>query len=504
MIGDSTIHVLIVDDEEHICNIISEALKADNFQLSVFNCPKMALEHIKNNPIDLVITDLVMGEHSGEQILETTIERHPDAMIILMTAHPTVQAAISILKKGAYDFMVKPFKLDLLKSTVKRAIEHQKILRDNVRLRGQVDFLKIANADAAGIDIDHFLNMVVESCKKELGAVAAGIFEIAPKTREVLRFASACDREELEEVVLDESVLNKFARTKSSKPVIEAKRIMHDGESKIELAILQPVFIRRTLHGVINLRIISQFGRITPGQLDVLTILSNAAASAMSNHKLYQDVQRSYLEAIRGLANAIEARDRYTAGHTDRVTRLAEMVAHALDWDDHQVMCLQMGCTLHDIGKIGVPDSILNKQSALTDEERKKMISHPEVGLRIIRGIDLFKPAIPYIRSHHERWDGKGYPKKLKGVEIPIEGRLLSVVDTFDAILSDRPYRKGASLAVAVGELVKYRGIQFDPNIVDVFLGVIRRGEVNFEEMYGRSEDISCLDEIVVTEKASV
>ena len=463
-----------------------------------------AVEHIENHPVDLVITDLVMDNCSGEQILEITLERHSDAMIILMTAHPTVQAAISILKKGAYDFMVKPFKLDLMKSTVKRAIEHQKILRDNVRLRGQVDFLKIANADAAGIDIDHFLNMVVESCKKELGAVAAGIFEIDPKTREVLHFAAACDQPELEEVVLDESVLTKFARTKSGKPVIEAKRIVQDGESEIEISILQPVHIRRTLHGVINIRIISQFGRITPGQLDVLTILSNAAASAMANHRLYQDVQRSYLEAIRGLANAIEARDRYTAGHTDRVTRLAELVAHALDWDEQQVTHLQMGCTLHDIGKIGVPDSILNKQTILTDDERKKMTSHPEVGLKIIRGIDLSKPAIPYIRSHHERWDGKGYPKGLKGDEIPIEGRLLSVVDTFDAILSDRPYRKGASLSVAVSELIKYRAIQFDPNIVDIFLLVLRRGEVDFEAMYGRSEDMSCLDEIKVSEKVSV
>ncbi|MFQ5454402.1 MAG: HD-GYP domain-containing protein, partial [Candidatus Zixiibacteriota bacterium] len=162
------------------------------------------------------------------------------------------------------------------------------------------------------------------------------------------------------------------------------------------------------------------------------------------------------------------------------------------------------GCTLHDIGKIGVPDSILNKPDDLLDEERKKMANHPKLGLKILRGIDLFKPAIPYVLAHHESYDGTGYPKGLKGEEIPIEGRLLAVADTFDAIMSDRPYRKGNNLETAVSELIKYKGIQFDPKIVDVLIDLIRKGMINFKELYDRDEDINKVNELLTNEKAPV
>ncbi len=234
--------------------------------------------------------------------------------------------------------------------------------------------------------------------------------------------------------------------------------------------------------------------------MDVLTILSSSAASTIVNRRLYNELQRSYLEAIRGLANAIEARDQYTAGHTDRVCRLASLIASEMGWSQAQLHNLTMGCTLHDIGKIGVPDSILSKPGPLSSEERDAMQRHPEVGLKIIGEIDLFRPAVSYIMAHHEWYDGTGYPKKLAGEAIPIEGRLLAVADTFDAIMSDRPYRRGRSFMTAVSELVRFKGTQFDPEIVDWFLKVLREGKVNFKEMYGQSEDISQLEELTRNE----
>jgi HD-GYP domain-containing protein (c-di-GMP phosphodiesterase class II) len=132
------------------------------------------------------------------------------------------------------------------------------------------------------------------------------------------------------------------------------------------------------------------------------------------------------------------------------------------------------------------------------------MREHPKVGLKIISGVDLFKAAKPYIIAHHERWDGKGYPNKLKGEDIPIEGRLLSVVDTFDAILSDRPYRKGSTVPEAVSELLKYKGVQFDPAIVDTFINILRQGKVDLKELYGLDEDLACLNEILISETVSV
>ena len=231
--------------------------------------------------------------------------------------------------------------------------------------------------------------------------------------------------------------------------------------------------------------------------MDVLTILTNSAGSAIANQRLYQNVQNSYWSAIRALANAIEARDGCTAGHTDRVIRLAEPMARALDWSESRIHALRLGSTLHDIGKIGVPDSILNKPDRLTDDELIHMQHHPQVGARIIKDIDLFKPALPYILSHHERFDGKGYPRGLSGSDIPVEGRLLAVVDTFDAIMSDRPYRKGASLAVAVGELLQNRGKQFDPEMVDLFIHLLQAKMIDLRELYDREEDMAQVEEVM-------
>ena len=215
-------------------------------------------------------------------------------------------------------------------------------------------------------------------------------------------------------------------------------------------------------------------------------------------------MQTSYIQAIKGLANSIEARDNYTSGHTDRVLKLSEAIAKHLNWTDKQIEYLYMGCTLHDIGKLGVPDSILNKPDILTDSEREQMQKHPELGMKIIDGIDLFKAAIPYIISHHEWYDGSGYPNGLKGEEIPIEGRLLTVADTFDAIISDRPYRKGRSMEIAISELTKYSGIQFDPYIVNKFIELLKSGEMDLYKLYDCELDFEFLETIKITEKVSV
>ncbi len=494
--------LLVVDDEQYICNIIVEALASEKYDVVAFTDPREAIKHIKSHPIDLVLTDLVMGELSGVQVLESTLENHENAIVILMTAYPTVEMAIAVLKRGAYDFLIKPFKLELLRATIKRGLAHQKVLRENLHLRGQLEFLKAANTVAPNVDLREYLTLVLRSCITEFSAVGACVFEIDPGSGVIVKRICETKSDLDTRYLLDESILKQFSGRRSPKPIINSERVVIDGREISRILISKPIFIGSKFHGVINLQIMSPFERVTPGQLDILTILANSAASAIARKRLYQDLRASYLQAIRALANAIEARDEYTAGHTDRVIGLASMVARELGWGEKQVHALIMGCTLHDIGKIGVPDGILNKPSGLTGEERRRMMRHPALGLKIIRGINLFKPSIPYIIGHHERYDGSGYPKGLKGEDVPVEGRLLAVVDTFDAIMSDRPYRPAASLNVAVGELLKGRGTQFDPHLVDKFLMILKSGKIDLKELYGSDVDVSCLDEMPFTETA--
>lgn len=500
---DEQIEIVVVDDEKYICGVIEEALASDNFNVHTFINPLKALEYIEQNHVDLVLTDLVMGQQSGIQVLETALENHSDAVVILMTAHPTVQAAISVLRKGAYDFMVKPFRLETLKNTIKRGIEHQRVLRENLSLKGQVEFLKLTQANIIGTDLDTYLNMIAESCRNEFTACGVSLIQVKPNTKEIIRTIIDSKQECYEELI-DEELLYNFNFTKSVKPVMQTEEINENGSKFFKMMISKPIFDRRKLYGVINILIKSKFGKVIPGQLDLLSILSSSAGSAIANNSLYEDVQTSYLQAIKGLANSIEARDQYTSGHTDRVLKISEAIAKHLNWTDKQIEHLYMGCTLHDIGKLGVPDSILNKPEILTESEKEQMQKHPELGLKIIDGIDLFKPAIPYIMSHHEWYDGSGYPNGLKGDEIPIEGRLLTVADTFDAIISDRPYRKGRSVEVAINELVKYAGTQFDPYIVNQFIELLKAGEFDLLKFYNIELDFEFLETIDITEKVSV
>ena len=503
MARDRKNRILVVDDEDYVCRIIVESLGAAGYDITSFSDGGRALEFLAANPVDLVLTDLMMGRYSGLQILEAALEHHPDAIIILMTAHPTVQTAIAVLKKGAYDFLVKPFKLELLNQTVERGLAHQKVLQENLSLKGQVEFLKVSNAFfGSAMDLESYLKMILRSCNTELSAKASAIVEVNPGSGDIIRRLDISGDDESSSVVLDTNLLDQFNGTRKAAPIVKSRRLVLSGRQRTQFIISQPIFIRRTLHGVINILTVSGLDDLPPGQLDILSILAGSAASAIANQNLYNDLQQSYFQAIRALTNSIEARDHYTAGHTDRVTRLAELVAQRLDWTEEQLHSLWVGCTLHDIGKIGVPDAILNKAGKLTDSERKRMMKHPQLGLRIIRGIEIFKPASAYIIAHHERYDGLGYPKGLAGEEIPIEGRLLAVVDTFDAVLSDRPYRQGASLEVAVRELIENAGTQFDPELVEVFLDILRSGRIDLAELYGREEDVSCLGRLKVTETA--
>ncbi|MFQ5498751.1 MAG: HD domain-containing phosphohydrolase [Candidatus Zixiibacteriota bacterium] len=495
--------VVVVDDEESICTIVQEMLSSEKYEVVSFTDAGEALDHIKNHRVDLVLTDQMMGEYSGMQVLEATLASHSDAVVLLMTAHPTVQTALSVLRKGAYDFLVKPFKLELLRATVKRGLEHQKVLRENVQLKGQVEFLKAASTAQSNAEIENYISLILRSCRQELSASAAAFIEVDGPSKRASRIVYESDSDDARNQVIDEATLERFAQSKSSKPVVTNEEITCDKEAITRTFIVQPVHIRRRLCGVINLLIERRFDEVTPGKLELLKIMSNAAASAVANYRLNESVGSSYLQAIRALANAIEARDKYTAGHTDRVCRLAELMASQLGWDRPAKEHLIMGCTLHDIGKIGVPDAILNKASRLSEEEIKQMSCHPQVGLKIIAGINLFKPAIPYIGCHHERFDGAGYPKGLKGENIPIEGRLLAVADTFDAIMSDRPYRAGRDLETAVKELLHHSGSQFDPMLVDTLLTVIRAGKIDFKKQYGRSEDVSVIDSLRLSETAT-
>ena len=179
------------------------------------------------------------------------------------------------------------------------------------------------------------------------------------------------------------------------------------------------------------------------------------------------------MESIETLRYTVEAKDPYTRGHSDRVSEFSVLIGKYLGLSDEDLHTLKIGGLFHDIGKIGIPDSILLKPGKLTPDEYSEIKNHPSIGVHILSNAAIFRDIIPIVKHHHERYDGLGYPSKLKGEDIPYLARIAAVADTFDAMTSRRTYRDSLPLDVVKEEFEKNRRIQFDPQIADVFLDIL-------------------------------
>jgi putative nucleotidyltransferase with HDIG domain len=212
--------------------------------------------------------------------------------------------------------------------------------------------------------------------------------------------------------------------------------------------------------------------------LQLLYILAGYFSLALQNASLFNDLKSSYFDTILGVANSIEARDPYTKGHSRRVGQIARSIAEELNWQSEKVEFIDWGGMLHDVGKIGIHDAILNKRGKLETDEYEKMKLHPTIGAQIIEGISFLEPVVPYILEHHERFNGQGYPQGLLGEQISIEGRLLAVADVFDAMTTNRPYQKAYEPEAAFKSIVEKSNVLYDPYIIDAFKKAWSRGNL--------------------------
>ena len=185
-----------------------------------------------------------------------------------------------------------------------------------------------------------------------------------------------------------------------------------------------------------------------------------------------EELRRSYKATVQALSNAVEARDAYTGKHAERVTAYGLEGARVIGMSVEDAPELEFGFLLHDIGKVAIPDAILYKPEALTVSERALMEQHPVIGAEIVRGIEFLSGAIQVVRSHHERWDGAGYPDRLSAEDIPLAARVFSVADVLDALTTDRPYRPASPLGVARDMITAETGRQFDPQVIDAFTSI--------------------------------
>ncbi len=275
---------------------------------------------------------------------------------------------------------------------------------------------------------------------------------------------------------------------KTEEPVIRNdSQKLPDGRNCVNLAAL-PVAVKGVLNGVI-LVANRRAGDFEEEQTELLLSIGRHAGIAIENHRLHEELRHAYITTVAALADAIEMKDPYTRGHCEGVAEVAVEVAQKLGWPEDQIEKIRYAALLHDIGKIGVADSILLKPGKLTNDEFRVIQGHSEIGSNMVGHIGWLKDVQPFVLHHHERMDGSGYPSGLEGEAIPLGARIIGVVDALDAMTTTRPYRQPVPVPEALAELQRCSGKQFDSEIVDLVTIVINERQEDIKGLNATGDD---------------
>jgi len=356
--------------------------------------------------------------------------------------------------------------------------------RAEVKLENRVTELTTLSEISANIsstlEIDKVLNLSLESTLKLLDATAGSIMLLDEKEKYLTVVVSSGLSKEFAEVKekLGEGIAGYVAKT--GKPLF-LKKDMKDTpfekykkERKIKDALSVPIRAKDKIIGAFNVDNKRQ-GTFTQSDLRLFTILAFEVGAAIENARLYQDIKQGLLNTVEALAMAVDAKDSYTKGHSDRVVKYSLAIAKEMNLPKEEIEEIEISARLHDVGKIGVSGKILGKQTGLTEEEWNVIKKHPTTSVKILEPVDFSPEIVSCVLSHHERLDGKGYPNGISKDEIPLGASIIKVADAYDAMTSDRPYRKALSFEKAICELKKHSGTQFHPEVVEAFLKVYER-----------------------------
>lgn len=486
-------HILVVDDERVIREILAEFLTLEGYSVHTVEDGEKALTELRLRPYDLVITDLKMPRVSGLQLLEKIAQENISVLTILMTGFGTVETAIEAMKRGAYDYLLKPFKVEEVIQTVQRALDRQQLQAENMRLREALTIYRVSEAIARQTDVDHVLEVVLRAAIDEARADVATLH---------LRDLRTGKYEERVKVVSDRSgggalptphISALIEHFQQNLPLVahgnRAGRFFTEGRVSDELAsfLSVPLQVGGSMIGVLNVFSFTAGKKFDEGHRKMLAVLASRAASAIDNARLYSDLRQTneelrranqsleevFQQTVAGFAQALEETDLYTRGHSERVAVYSEIIGRGLTLPELELQRLIQAGVMHDVGKIGVRYDMLNKPGKLTAEEIAVFRQHPEKGKRILDPVPCLHGLIDGCWCHHEWFDGGGYPRGLSGQNIPLVGRIVAVADAYDAMTSDRAYRRALRHEVAMAEIERCAGTQFDPEIADAFAKLI-------------------------------
>lgn len=471
--SDERPRVLVVDDEKFIRDILADFLGMEGYSVRTAEDGVSALQELERARYDLVISDLKMPNMGGLELLREVARTSPDTLTVIMTGFGTVETAIDAMKRGAYDYILKPFKVEEIIHIVQRGLDKQRLAAENLRLREALSLYQVSEAIAASLSLDAVVATMEASAVGDAHADvvftwledgAGGFRERSQARGGELPATESTGR-------LDASVI--VPRLATGAPLVQhgpqaAELFVVLPERPVSSVAVVPLRTRERLLGWVAVVSLTASRRFDEGQRKLLSIVASRAAAAIENARLYSDLQETFQQTIQGLAKTIDKMDRYTAGHSERVARYAVALARWVGLDGDAIEVVRNAALMHDIGKIGCVMN-LNKPGRLTDQEYETFKKHPTYGREILDPIRFLEPVLPGVYLHHERWDGKGYPLGIAGEEIPLLARIIAVADTYDAMTSDRAYRRALPHEVSINEIERCSGTQFDADLAQLF-----------------------------------
>ena len=527
--------ILVADDEQEICELLHETLVDEGYEVTTARDAQEAADLIRREEFDLLITDICMPGRDGLDLIEEVKALRPTLATIVITAHADQEKFIRAIRRRVDDFLQKPFDLEEVCRAVRAGLETRKsaqrrreaikdlytksrrlteekadlsqrigeamervtqfqeeILRNTEGLSTLSD---VSNVVTSVLDLDKLLEVSLAMVNQRLHIQRSSImlYREEEAALEVVAARGAHMHLMGKMVHLGEGVAGYVAQTREPLLVEDIRKdgrfdVKRSGNYGTGSFISVPLIFQGALLGVINANDTVSGKPFDRGHMEVLTTVAGQISAAIANARLYENVKENSIRMVEALATTLEAKDPYTCGHSERVTAYAIRLGKRMGLSREQLDTLRYAGLLHDIGKIGVPEEILQKTAPLTDDEWAVIAQHPIIGERIIGTLDFLSGAREIIRRHHERWDGQGYPDGLKNGQIGVLSHILSVADAFDAMTSVRPYRDARTTEDALEEIGRCAGAQFDPALVTAFRGLFEDdehiGEIRYELRY--------------------
>ncbi len=485
----SNYRVIVVDDEVGIIDSLSVVLKRAGYDSVGETDPLRAIERIRNEHFDLLILDFLMFPLHGDQVVEQIRKFNKEIYILLLTGHRDLAPPLETIKAlDIQGYCEKSDKFDQLILLVESGIKSIAMLQMIKKFQEGLNRIlqavpKIYQLQPLGSILEDILSELLPLVNSEhafilvddvtgIDAENKSIFKgIGKYHQDVDVFVDMLQPQLMEHIG--------FARMNKQAVLLDEGAIL-----PLNNELMQSI-------GVIYVESLDFGSHQIDEGIKLLEIYANQAASSLSNaflhsmvhmkneelNRTYDQLRNGYMDTIEALRLAVDAKDIYTRGHSDRVSYYAVLIGQAIGLPAEELELLRISGFFHDVGKIGTGDDILAKSDRLNDDEYEEIKKHPLKGAQILSAVYMFKQVVPIVQSHHERIDGLGYPQGLKGSQIPLLARIITVVDAFDAMTSDRQYRTRMELNRARNQLIQGKGTQFDSEIVDVFVGLLQHYE---------------------------